>query len=445
MQQQLPLKIRIAYASGMAGWSVLVNIIGVMLTYFYVPPDTAGWAPLLSLAPIGIFNLLALIPAAGRLADAFYDPFIGQLSDKSTHKKGRRIPFMAWSFLPAVVCCALVFSPPDLDGTSANAWWLLATLTLFFITATTYIIPCNAMLPELARTPEARVRLSTLQQVGFVAGIVIASSTNSLADAVQYLFGVADRLHAVQLAIWFLCGVGGIFMLIPVVAIDEKKYCEGKPVHLPLMQSIRATLRIKNFLLYAAADFAWYMALYIIMSGLMYYVTVLAGEKEELGVILMGTMVGVSLLFYPLIVAWSKRFGKKKLVLLAFFVLAAVCGSVYGLGQYPVDRQLQLFLFVGLAAFPLAALGILPPAILADIAADDAKKTGENREGLFFAVKYFVVKLGQTFGIAVFAMLTVLGINRGDDHGLRLSGIVVAALCLFATIVFSRFRENGKS
>ena len=81
----------------MAGWSVLVNIIGVMLTYFYVPPGTAGWSPLLSLIPIGIFNLLALIPAAGRLADAFYDPFIGQLSNEDfmeygegTHRTSRR-------------------------------------------------------------------------------------------------------------------------------------------------------------------------------------------------------------------------------------------------------------------------------------------------------------------------------------------------------------------
>lgn len=440
-----PLKVRLAYASGMAGWSILVNIIGVMLPYYYLPPDTAGWSPLISQVTVfGIFNLLAIIATAGRLTDAIYDPFIGQKSDSSKHKRGRRIPFMMWSFIPAVICCALVFSPPDALSSAANAWWLAITLTLFFITATTYIIPCNALLPELAHTPEARVRLATLQQVGFVVGIFIAASTNNLADLVQYLMHIDDahRIDAVRIAIEVLCIVAGVFLFIPVLIIDEKKYCKGKPSHMPLFSAIRATLKNKNFLLYAAADFSWYMALYIITSGLLFYVTVLAREDESLGVVLMGTMVIGSLVFYPLIISWANKFGKKKLVLIAFGVLAVVCASVYGLGRYPIPNQLQLFLFVGLAAFPLAALGILPPAILGDIASADAKKTGENREGLFFAVKYFVVKLGQTFGIAVFAMLTVLGKDPGNDEGLRLSGFIVAALCICAALVFSRFKES---
>ncbi len=430
----------------MAGWSILVNIIGVMLPYYYLPPGQAGWSPLISQVTIfGVFNLLAIIATSGRLADAFYDPFIGQKSDASNNKRGRRIPFMMWSAIPAVVLCALVFSPPDAISSVANAWWLAVTLTLFFIAATSYIIPCNALLPELAHTSEERVRLATLQQVGFVIGIVIASSTNNMADLMQYLFHLnpSSRMEAVRLAIEVLCGIAGLFLLVPVLVIDEKKYCKSKPAHLPLLTSIRATLKNKNFVLYAAADFSWYMALYIITSGLLYYVTVLASEKEELGVILMGTMVFVSLFFYPLIIMWSKKYGKKKLILIAFAVLALVCASVYGLGQYPINHKIQLFLFVGLAAFPLAALGILPPAILGDIAASDAEKTGENREGIFFAVKYFVVKLGQTFGIAAFAMLTLLGKDPGHDKGLRLSGVVVAILCVAAALVFSRFKENN--
>ncbi len=431
----------------MAGWSILVNIIGVMLPYFYLPPSDAGWSPLLTQVPIlVVFNLLAIITSAGRLTDAFYDPFIGQQSDRSKNKRGRRIPFMLWSFIPAMILCALVFFPPDHVSSTANAWWLVVTLSLFFVAATSYIIPCNALLPELAHTPEDRVRLATLQQVGFVAGIVIASCTNNLADLIQYLFHIDDlqRMLAVQIAIGILCLIAGIFLLLPVLLIDEKKYCKAKPSHLPLLKAIRATLKNKNFLLYATADFSWYMALYIITSGLLYYVTVLAGEKTSLGAILMGTMVLGSLLFYPFIIGWTKKIGKKKLVLIAFAVLAMVCASVYGLGKYPIPNKVQLFVFVGLAAFPLAILGIIPPAILADIASDDAVKTGENREGLFFAVKYFVVKLGQTFGIAVFSMLTIYGKDKGNDFGLRISGIVVAVLCILAAIVFSYFRENVK-
>ena len=100
-----------------------------------------------------------------------------------------------------------------------------------------------------------------------------------------------------------------------------------------------------------------------------------------------------------------------------------------------------MLILVTLASFPLAALGILPNAILADIAQQDTLETGENHEGMFFAVKYLFVKLGQTLGIAVFAMLTVYGKDPGDDYGLRLNGVVGFVLCLFALLFFARFKE----
>jgi GPH family glycoside/pentoside/hexuronide:cation symporter len=426
----------------MAGWSILVNIIGVMLPYFYLPPDDAQWKSLISQFAIwGVINLLAIITTAGRLTDAFYDPFIGQMSDRSRHPKGRRIPFMKYAFIPAIILCALVFMPPTKMVSENNAWWLVATLSLFFVAATTYIIPCNALLPELSHSAEDRVKLATLQQIGFVVGIVIAASTNNLANGMRMWFHLPDQLTAVQYSISALCIIAGIFMALPVFLIDERKYTSGHSAHLPLLKSIRATLRIRKFLLYASADFSWYMALYIITSGLLYYVKVLGGLDESLGVKLMGTMVAASLIFYPLMNVMTKRFGKKKIVIIAFIVLAAVSACVFWIGKFPINTEAQLFIFVCIASFPLAALGILPPAILGDIAVEDAQRTGENREGIFFAVKFFVVKLGQTLGIAVFAMLTLFGKDPGHDLGLRLSGVVVAGLCLVAAFVFSFFRE----
>jgi GPH family glycoside/pentoside/hexuronide:cation symporter len=115
---------------------------------------------------------------------------------------------------------------------------------------------------------------------------------------------------------------------------------------------------------------------------------------------------------------------------------------IYFLGKFPVSPYVQAYTLALLTAFPLAALGILPNAILAEIAQQDAEETGENREGMFFAVKYFFVKMGQTLGIALFAFLTVYGKDPGHDHGLRLNGICGCVLCLAALIFFSRFKES---
>jgi GPH family glycoside/pentoside/hexuronide:cation symporter len=184
------------------------------------------------------------------------------------------------------------------------------------------------------------------------------------------------------------------------------------------------------------------MALSIISSGLLYFVTVLLGLPESEGGMLMGTMVLVSLVFYPLINWLAVRWGKKPVVLISFGVLSMLFIAIYFLGRLPVSAHVQIYTLVICAAFPLASLGILPNAILAEIAQQDAAETGENREGMFFAVKYLFVKLGQTLGIALFAFLTIYGKDPGHDHGLRLNGICGMVLCLLAFVFFSRFKEK---
>ena len=106
-----------------------------------------------------------------------------------------------------------------------------------------------------------------------------------------------------------------------------------------------------------------------------------------------------------------------------------------------ISPKAQIYILLLSASFPLASLGILPNAILAEIAQRDAKRTGENREGMFFAVKYLFVKLGQTMGIALFAFLTVYGRDPGHDRGLRMNGICGFVLCLLAFVFFTRFKE----
>src|ERR1700761_4172215 len=196
---KLPLSKEIAYACGMVGWSIMTNLIIVMLPYFYLPPSNAGLVPLVpQLLLFGVVNILSVIAASGRFVDALFDPFIASLSDKSKNPRGRRIPFMKWAILPAVVFCCLTFYPLVMGESSHNAAWLAVTMTLFFMSVTAYIIPYNALLPELTETAEEKVKLSSFQQAGFVLGIIIAASVNNYADAVEYLFHITNRDQSVQ-------------------------------------------------------------------------------------------------------------------------------------------------------------------------------------------------------------------------------------------------------
>ena len=117
-QQKLSLSKQIAYAFGMMGWSIMINLISVILVYLFIPPENNGLPKLITQVTVfGIFNVIAIVTSSGRLIDAIYDPFIAQFSDQSKNPKGRRIPLMKKAIIPSLVFCCLVFYPIRHQGT----------------------------------------------------------------------------------------------------------------------------------------------------------------------------------------------------------------------------------------------------------------------------------------------------------------------------------------
>ncbi len=438
-----PLSKQIAYAFGMMGWGIMVNLISVIIVYLYVPPDASGLPTLITQATIfGIFNVIAIITASGRLIDAIYDPFIAQFSDQSKNPKGRRIPIMKWAIIPSFVFCVLVFYPLTQTESTTNIVWLVITLILFYVSSTSYIIPYNALLPELAQDSAAQVRLATWQSVGYVVGIGVASNAFNLTDVLHVGLDMDSRLNALQLTVVILASLGAVCMLIPVLAIDERKYGSKKPHAVPMREALRETLTNRNFLLFVVADFSYFISVTLITSGLLYFVKVLVQLPESLGNKLMITMVLVSFLFYPVTNILARKIGKKKIVLASLLLLSGIFLGVYFLGRSGLDPYVQIFGLIALAAIPFAALNILPNAILAEIIQKDIEESGENKEAVFFAVRYFFVKIAQTFGIALFSMFLIYGKDVGDDAGIRMNGLLGCGLCLVAALVFTRFQEK---
>ncbi|HSH66436.1 MAG TPA: MFS transporter [Bacteroidia bacterium] len=441
--QQLPLRKQIAYAFGMMGWSILINLINVILLYLYLPPANSGLPNLITQVVIlGVFNVIAIIMVSGRSIDAIYDPLIAQYSDTNKNPKGRRIPLMKRAIIPSFVFCFLVFYPLKHQESSLNILWLIIMLIGFYVSSTTYIIPYYALLPELAPSQEKKVTLSTWQSVGYVVGIGIASNAFNITDLLQTNLGITYRLTALQYTVLCMSVLAALFMAIPVFSIDEKKYCSSKPSATPLVPALKNTLKNKNFLLFIVADFSYFIAITIISAGLMYFLTVLLGLKETLGNKLMMTMVLVSFIFYPVVNYFSKKIGKKILVIISLILLSFVFLGIFFLGKSSLSPETQIFLLIIFAGIPFASLNILPVAILAEIIEEDSQKTGENKEGIYFAARFFFVKVAQTLGMGLSAMFLIYGKDPGHDFGIRLNGLCGFLLCLLAALIFMRFREK---
>jgi GPH family glycoside/pentoside/hexuronide:cation symporter len=312
---------------------------------------------------------------------------------------------------------------------------------LFYVSSTSYIIPYNALLPELAKTADEKVRLATWQSLGYVFGIGISSNAYNITDVLQTNFGINSKITALQVTVLIMAALAGLFLCITAFLIDEKKYCTSHPSSIPIKAALKQTLNNRNFLLFVVADFSYFISVTIITSGLMYFVTVLLQLPESIGNKLMITMVLVSFIFYPITTYFANKIGKKKIVLFSLALLGFIFLGIFFLGKFKFDAEFQIYSLIALAAIPLASLNILPNAILAEIIEKDGKDTGQNKEAIYFAVRYFFVKVAQTFGIALFAMLLIYGKDVGNDLGVRLNGMLGFGLCMLAALIFTRFKE----
>lgn len=441
--QRLPLGKQITYSIGQLGWSILISCINLNLVYFYIPPEGSGIQIFITqVVFLVVLNTIAILAVLGRLFDAITDPIIANLSDRWKGKRGRRIPFLMAGAFPAALFCTLMFVPIVNGESSLNILWLFVMQVFFYLFLTVYVTPFFALLPELGHTATERLNLSTWISITYALGIMVASQVPAIGNGMAGLLGISGKAAGIQLGVGTVAFIAMLLMFVPVLTIDEKKYAEGQPSNVPLMEALKRTFRNTNFIYYVVADFSYFMGLTIIMTGLLYYITVLLGLADTMMGILLPLMIVVSFVFYPLVNIMARKFGKKILVTGAFLFMGAIFFFIFFLGKVPGSATLQAYLVVILYSIPLSFLGILPNAVLADIAEHDAQTTGIRQEGMFFAARTLMQKFGQTFGLLIFAVLTSLGKDPGNDIRIRISGLFGFGLCLIAGVYFLRYNEK---
>lgn len=441
MKEKLPVSKQIAYALGQFGWSLLSGIIGSYLIFYYIPTKESGISLFIpQVVFLGFVTIIGAITMLGRLFDAITDPWIATLSDRSKSKKGRRISFMRNASIPFALTTVLVFWSPVNGESGVNVVFLTVMLLLFYLFLTMYVTPFFALLSELGHTPEERLNLSTYISVTWFLGAAVASQAPLLWNL---FMGMGySTVTSMRIALSILSAIALIFLLIPVFAIDEKRYCESVPSELKMLDSMKATFRNHEFRMFVISDLVYWVAITIFQSSLLYYITILLRLPDTMfGILFMGLGVG-SFLFYVPINIIAKKIGKKKLLIIAFIFFLFV--YVYGafLGKLPFDNTLQAYLLVLLAAIPMAIFGILPNVVVADIAEYDARKTGIRREGMFFGTRTFMSKIGQMFSMLILSGLLLSKGNVSDEMSIRMTAVTAAVFCLIGLLFLLLYNEK---
>ncbi len=445
------------FAVGQLGWSILSGIITAWLVTFYLPTEESVKAGAKFYVPtglviLGILTVLGLISFICRIFDAVTDPWIASLSDRSKNPAGRRFPFMKRAAIPFAIMTVLVFlAPQEMEkGASSplNIGWVLVSLILFYLFMTMYCTPYNALISEFGKTQEDRMYISTAISLTFFFGTLIAYLPFVLAGPLQGMVGYAwsYRICFIVLALFAL-----FCMLVPVFKLKETDFVEAKPSKTNAFRSLVKTFKNKEFRTFSFSDIAYWIGLTLFQTGLPFFVTVSMGLPSSNTMLFMGGMTVLSAGFYPFVSRMVAKYGKKQLVIAGFFglafayVITALIGVIPGLTGF-----LPGVLVVVISAFPMALLGIIPQAIVADVAEEDALRTGENREGMFFAARTFAMKLGQSLAMLIFTSLAVLGTTQdlssndltASATGLRIVAVVAVCFCVLGAVLLMKYDED---
>ena len=436
------------FAIGQFGWSLLSGVITNWMVFYYtgVPtadsPNTGIFASSITQSPIFLsLTLFGLVMAVGRVFDAVTDPLIAGWSDRSNYKGGRRIPFMRAIAIPFALVTIGVFVIPQTASSGLNDVLLFVLIMTFYLFMTIFCTPYNALIAELGDTQEHRINVSTYISFTFIVGQSLSFMLPNLAGMLEGVAGSAAG--SIKLAVAIMAAIACVAMLIPSFYIKERDYIDSKPSQTKAFKSLIKTFGNGQFRRFVYSDVIYFFALTLFQTGLAFYETRLMEIPETWTFPLTATMTLISVLLYPVVNKLAPKLGKKKLIVTGFFAYSFVffITSICGKGLF------WGFLIAVCAAVPMAILGILPQACVADVAELDRLESGEDRSGMFFAARTFAFKMGQAIAMVVFTSVTVKKVVNGVETVLpsqyRATAIIATVTCLIGASLFLLYQEKA--
>jgi GPH family glycoside/pentoside/hexuronide:cation symporter len=440
----------LAYGFGAVAYGVKDFCFSTFLLLFY--NQVLG----LPSAQVGLAIMCAL------LLDAFIDPAIGFLSDRTRGRWGRRHPWMYASAAPIALGWLLLWNPPAWSH-GAMLIWVFASAVVVRTAVSAYEVPSQALSPELSADYDERTRIMAYRYLfGWAGGMamLMASYGWFLAD------GLLDRRGYVGFA---FAGAAAMLVAILVSALGTHREIGRLPRPEIERQSLRASfgelresVRNRAFLILMAAGICYYAAQgisYALSNYLYAHVWGFKGaDFQWLGLVLLVGVIGAFLIAPRA----AKRTGKP-LAAMGFMMAAAVLltlpywlrlAGLFPAPGNPVLVPLLMAIFTVNATCSVSST-ILGASMMADVVEHSEVETGRRSEGVFFAGAFFVQKC--TSGLGIFAaglILAIAGFPEAAKPGSvpvatvdRLT-ILFAALYLglgFAAAFFYRRFPFGKA
>ncbi len=421
----------ISFGVGAVGKDMVYALVSGFILYYY--NDVLGIS--------GTFTGIMMM--AARVFDAFNDPLMGVVVEKTHTRFGRYRPWiMTGTLLNALVLYGMFAMPESMSGTAMLAYATVAYF-LWGITYTMMDIPFWSMIPALTSPGKDRENLSVIGRSCSSVGFAIPTVLTML---LVTRLGNSEREGFALFAL----AVGVVFIvteLVCVLGIKEKPVESGKTASVremfaALFSNDQALVVVVGIILFNAS-------LYLTTQLALFFFKYDIGNSDLYS--LFGTIGGVAqILSMASLPALRKKFGSKTILTGAIGVTIVGYAYLFVLGTIGCDNVLLLGIaaFVIYIGFGLAT--VLTTVFLADAVDYGEWKNGARNESVTFSMQTFVVKLASAVSVLVAgAGIDLIGLDKtaatqtaGTLLGLRVLMIVVPIIGLVFSVAY--FRKKYK-
>lgn len=392
--------------------------------------------------------LLGWALAVPRIFDALLDPLVGNISDNTRSRFGRRRQYIFAGAVFSALLFPFIWMPP-VASTGIVLVYFIGVMCLHGVFYALFNVPYTAMGYEVTTDYDDRTRL-------FAWRFYFATAAGV---AVQWLYKLClmaggNEVKGIRVVSLVIAAVVLGAGILPALFTKEKEMVAAQP-KVDLMQALTCAIQNRAFLML--------MVSYIIIVTTMFscgaltlYINIFYifnGDKSAAGTLtgLAGTvMIGAAFLGMLLMKKISEMTGKKTAMLISLGI--AVSGTV--VSWFTLTPKMPYLQIISGVILGVGVQGcwLLVSSMLGDVCDDDERRTGLRQEGLYSSVSGFVNKAAFaltaiTSGYILKFSGYVEGSEISPDTGYRMKIIFVslqASGLLLGLLLMALFPINRK-
>ena len=466
INQKVSLAEKIGYSLGDCSANFVFQMMMIYQTKFYT--DVFG----LEGAIAGTVMLVA------RIVDAFIDPTVGLLSDRTNSRWGKYRPWVLWTALPFMVFYVLAFYNPGIEDKGMVALYATISYTLLMTLYSFNNTPYASLGGVMTSDIKERTSITSIRFVAAtIAQFIVQGLTLPLVG--KFAGESGDKNQGWLYTISIFAVIGFIFLVITFFSSKERitppvnQKSNTKQDIKDIFKSIpwRAMFILTLFIFTTLAMWGSAMnyyfenyvdrgALYVFLGkmglvtndggGVWYSILdsfgliVSSPERSyEVGFGLFN-MLGALIQFIGVILLSSflaNRYGKKKVFIICLTLTAVFTALFYFPNETDIETMFILNILKSLAYAPTVPLLW---AMIADVADYSEYVNYRRATGFVFAGIVFALKAGLGIGGAILGfLLSGFGYISGAGTvqpesaitGIMLSSSIIPAACFFVGVI----------